>query len=188
VPQGLSATQASGGAVNLSWQPSTSSAAGTMRYRVFRDGVAIGSKQTATTYTDHPAAGNRTYQVRAIDAAGYKSALSPGVAVVVEAESSDASAPDTTAPSVPQGLTATALGYRRVALAWQPSTDDSGGTVRYRVIRNRRLVATVTGTSFTDRPRYAGTYSYKLRAVDAAGNRSALSKVVKGSAVKGAVD
>ncbi|CAN5689740.1 hypothetical protein BH23CHL7_BH23CHL7_13830 [soil metagenome] len=82
VPQGLTATAANNYVVTLSWQPSSSSASGTLRYRVFRNGVAIGTKQTATTFTDQRSKVNTfSYQVRAIDAAGRKSALSPPVTI-----------------------------------------------------------------------------------------------------------
>jgi hypothetical protein len=183
VPQGLTATPDDDGAVELTWQASTSNSTGTMRYRVFRNGSAIGSKQTARSYTDFPGVtGSVKYQVRAIDGAGRKSALSPFVTVQVE-DSVGASGPDTTAPSKPQGLTATALGDRRVGLSWSASTDDSGGPLVYRVFRNKRLVAKVSATSYTDRPAAAGTYKYRVKAVDAAGNRSSFSTAVWVNAV-----
>jgi D-alanyl-D-alanine carboxypeptidase len=94
---------------------------------------------------------------------------------------------DTTPPSVPQGLKGEPLGYRRVGLSWQPSTDDSGGTIRYRVLRDGKRIATVTATSYIDRPAVAGTYSYKVRAVDAAGNKSAFSVTIKVRARRGAL-
>jgi chitinase len=93
---------------------------------------------------------------------------------------------DTTPPTVPQGLTTESLGYRRVAISWQPSTDDGGGPIRYRLFRNGTRIATLRDdTSFVDRPAYAGTYRYKVRAVDAAGNKSTFSVVVRGYAIKG---
>ncbi|HVM31446.1 MAG TPA: peptidoglycan recognition family protein, partial [Candidatus Limnocylindrales bacterium] len=52
VPQGLVASAHDNFVIKLSWQPSSSSVAGTIRYRVFRNGSAIGTQQTALTYTD----------------------------------------------------------------------------------------------------------------------------------------
>ncbi|MDQ3938160.1 MAG: hypothetical protein M3253_05705 [Chloroflexota bacterium] len=94
---------------------------------------------------------------------------------------------DGTPPSVPHGLRAESLGYRRIALSWKPSTDDRAGTIRYRVFRNGVRIATVTTTSFVDRPATVGWYTYKLRAVDAAGNRSAFSPKISGRAVRGSL-
>ncbi|CAN5757925.1 hypothetical protein BH23CHL7_BH23CHL7_10040 [soil metagenome] len=82
VPQGLTAVPDNNFVIRLSWQPSTSSTAGPIRYRVWRDGVAIGTKQTALTYVDQRKKVNTfTYRVRAIDAAGLKSALSPPITI-----------------------------------------------------------------------------------------------------------
>ena len=92
---------------------------------------------------------------------------------------------DTTPPSVPQGLAAESLGYRRIALSWQASTDDSGGTIQYRLFRNGVRIKKTTSTEYIDRPDYAGWYTYKVRAVDAAGNKSAFSVKVQGRAIKG---
>jgi CubicO group peptidase (beta-lactamase class C family) len=81
VPTGLAGTAQANRVVKLAWNPSTDNAPGTVRYRVFRDGVAIGTQTTATSYSDQPTAGQHRYQVRAIDAAGNKSALSPPIYV-----------------------------------------------------------------------------------------------------------
>jgi hypothetical protein len=127
--------------------------------------------------------------------AGYQRALTGNLSMTagewrngatVSSGSSSFTAADTTPPSVPQGLTTESLGYRRIAISWQPSTDDSGGPIRYRLFRNGTRIAKLKDvTSFVDRPAYAGTYKYKVRAVDAAGNKSSFSVVVKGYAIKG---
>jgi len=79
---------------------------------------------------------------------------------------------DTTAPSVPAGLTATAS-TGQVNLAWTASTDNVGVT-GYKVFRAGVQVATVTGTSYSDTSVAAGTtYAYGVAAYDAAGNTSA---------------
>jgi len=92
---------------------------------------------------------------------------------------------DVTPPSVPSELAGVSLGYRRVGLSWRPSTDDRTGTIRYRLFRNGVRIAKLTDTSFVDRPASPGTYRYKVRAVDRAGNKSAFSPITKAYSVKG---
>ncbi|QNJ57749.1 minor tail protein [Gordonia phage Love] len=84
---------------------------------------------------------------------------------------------DVTAPTVPTGLTATpAVG--QIALSWTASTDDVG-VVGYRVYRDDTLIASPSGTSFTDTGRSATTsHSYQAAAVDAADNISARTTAV----------
>lgn len=85
---------------------------------------------------------------------------------------------DTTAPSVPTGLTIGAVTATTVPLTWTASTDAVGVT-GYRVRRGGTLVGSPTGTSFTDTGRAAATqYSYTVSAVDAAGNESAQTGAV----------
>ncbi len=84
---------------------------------------------------------------------------------------------DTTAPTVPTGLRATAKTATSVSLAWTAATDDVGVT-GYDVYRDGTKVgaAPVTGTTFTDTGLSASTaYGYTVRARDAAGNVSAAS-------------
>jgi acid phosphatase type 7 len=79
---------------------------------------------------------------------------------------------DSTAPSAPGNLTATAPSGTRVDLSWNASSDNVGVT-GYDVYRGGTLVASVPGTSYTDTTVSAGTsYSYTVRARDAAGNLS----------------
>src|SRR6266542_420344 len=62
-------------------------------------------------------------------------------------------------------------------LAWNASTDNVGVT-GYEVLRDTTVVATVTGTSATVSQSCATTATYRVRARDAAGNRSGLSNQV----------
>lgn len=91
---------------------------------------------------------------------------------------------DVTPPSAPQGLSGESRPYRNIALRWQPSTDDREGTIRYRILRDGVRIATVTATEFSDRPA-AGWHSYRVRAVDAAGNASKFSTKIEVKAIKG---
>src|SRR5581483_3426608 len=106
---------------------------------------------------------------------------------------------DTTAPTVPGGVTATAVGARQVNLIWTASTDASG-VAGYTVLRNGLVIGTATGTAFSDTTATKNTaYTYTVEAYDAAGNRSSPSTgaaattpavstiVVRGSATTAAV-
>ncbi|MGW0535079.1 glycoside hydrolase family 6 protein [Streptomyces sp. NPDC003032] len=84
---------------------------------------------------------------------------------------------DTTAPSAPTGLKATAKTASSVSLAWTASTDNVGVS-GYDVYRDGAKVAAspVSGTTYTDTGLSTSTaYSYTVRARDAAGNTSASS-------------
>ena len=84
---------------------------------------------------------------------------------------------DTTAPSMPTALDATAVGSSRVDLTWTGSTDAVGVT-RYTIKRDGVTIADVSAlaTTFSDRSVAASTtYSYTVTASDAAGNTSAAS-------------
>ncbi len=78
---------------------------------------------------------------------------------------------DHTAPTKPTSLTVDANGGN-AALSWAASTDGSGGTITYEVLRNDRVIATTTSRTYTDT---SATFpaTYFVRAMDQSGNRSA---------------
>jgi hypothetical protein len=85
---------------------------------------------------------------------------------------------DTTAPSVPTALRATASNATTVALTWTASTDNVAVT-GYQIFRGGTQVGTSTTTAYTDSALTASTaYSYTVKATDAAGNVSAASSAV----------
>ncbi|PZR62030.1 MAG: hypothetical protein DLM71_07380 [Chloroflexi bacterium] len=87
------------------------------------------------------------------------------------------SSTDTSPPSVPSGLTATASSPTAVDLSWSASTDNVAVT-GYEIDRDGQPIATVVGTALTytdTTARAATTYSYTVRARDAARNWSAFS-------------
>lgn len=92
--------------------------------------------------------------------------------------------PDTAPPSVPGGVNATATSYSQITVTWTAATDNVGVTA-YRVFRcsggactPAAQIATATTTSFADTGLSAATsYTYAVRAVDAANNVSGLSAV-----------
>ena len=84
---------------------------------------------------------------------------------------------DTTAPSIPSGLIATALSSSQIYLSWSASTDNVGVTGYY-VYRGVTRVASVSSTSYQDANLSSSTtYSYTVAAYDAAGNTSEQSAV-----------
>jgi len=96
---------------------------------------------------------------------------------------------DTAAPSVPGGFRA-AGAKRTINLAWSGSTDTGGsGLAGYEVFRAPTavgpfvLLATTTSTAYADSGIARGrSYSYYVRAYDAAGNRSANSAIATATA------
>ncbi|USX55072.1 proprotein convertase P-domain-containing protein [Lentzea sp. HUAS12] len=82
---------------------------------------------------------------------------------------------DTTAPTTPGTLRSTGVSASSASLTWDASTDNVGVTA-YEVLNGTAVATTVTGTTATVTGLTADTaYTFAVRAVDAAGNRSAPS-------------
>ncbi len=82
---------------------------------------------------------------------------------------------DTTPPTAPTNLTATAISSMRIDLSWTASTDNVG-VAHYKVFRGSSVVAQPTGTSWSDMGLSPATlYQYHVTAVDAASNESGSS-------------
>ncbi len=132
---------------------------------VLVDGALVGTA-TAAPYTVEWTATSGAYVLTAVarDAAGNETTSAP-VPVTVQA------APDTVAPSQVTGLVASDVGTTEVTLTWEAATDDTGVT-GYVVSRNgTALPGAVTGLTTTDTGLAPGTtYTYSVRATDAAGN------------------
>ena len=80
--------------------------------------------------------------------------------------------PDTQPPTAPTNLTAQAVSSSQINLAWTGSTDNAG-VAGYDIYRDNTKVATVTTTSYGDANLLPSTtYSYFVKALDAAGNIS----------------
>ena len=175
VPAGLNSPSKTSTSVSLSWNASTdnSGGSGVAGYDVYRNGSLVGSP-AATSYTSTGLSANTayTFTVRARDNAGNASAQSASISVTTSASS------DTTAPSVPTGLTSPSKTASSISLSWNAATDNSGGSgvAGYDVYRNGSLVGSPTSTSYTSTGLAANTaYSFTVRARDNAGNASAQS-------------
>src|SRR5882762_5737862 len=173
VPGGLTAAAASSSQINLSWSASSDNV-GVTGYRVYRAGTLLATLGAVTTYqnTGLTPSTSFSYTVQALDAAGNPSAQSASASATTQA------APDTTAPSVPGGLTAVAASSSQINLSWSASTDNVGVT-GYKVFRNGVQIATTSALTYTNTGLLpATTYSFAVAAFDAAGNSSAQSAAV----------
>ena len=180
VPTGLTATPVSSAQINLSWTASTDNV-GVTGYKVYRGGALVGSPAT-TSYSDTglTAATSYSYTLAACDAANNCSAQSNPVSATT------GSAPDTTAPTVPTGLSVTPVSSAQINLSWTASTDNVGVT-GYKVYRGGALVGSPATTSYSDTGLTAATsYSYTLAACDAANNCSAQSNPVSATTMPAA--
>ncbi|MGW1588370.1 glycosyl hydrolase family 18 protein [Streptomyces sp. NPDC002386] len=86
--------------------------------------------------------------------------------------------PGDAAPSAPGTPTASGITDTSVKIAWGAATDDKG-VKNYDVLRDGKVVSTVTATSYTDTGLTAGTdYSYTVRARDTADQTGPVSGAV----------
>ena len=94
---------------------------------------------------------------------------------------------DTTAPSVPTGLSAMPVSTSAINLSWNASTYNVG-VAGYRVYRDGAFLATTSQTNFADSGLTAATtYSYTVQAFDASLNYSAQSGSVSATTLSPAV-
>jgi chitodextrinase len=188
-PAGLTASAASATQVNLSWTASTDNVGVTGYLVERRQGAGstafaqIGTPTgTAFSNTGLSAGTVYNYRVRATDAAGYLSAYSSIVSSTTPSASGD-----TTPPTAPSGLRAGAGSTGQINLSWTASTDNVG-VAAYLVERRRgsgsfSQITTTPSTNFTDTGlSRRTTYSYRVRATDAAGNLSGYSNVASATA------
>ena len=183
-PSGLGATAISATQITLTWTASTDNV-GVTGYLIERCQGAgcttfaqIAAPGTGTTYSDTglTATTSYSYRVRATDAAGNLSPYSNTASATTQTV-------DTQPPTAPSGLGATAASASQINLTWTASTDNVGVT-GYLIERCQgagcttfaQIAAPGTGTTYSDTGLTASTsYSYRVRATDAAGNLSPYS-------------
>ena len=151
--------------------------------------VAQDSVIDVTAYVNAQAAGDGTVSFVLQETVGKYTTLvsSEGSANPprLEVTASGGGTGDTQAPSVPANLTATAVSSSQVNLGWSAATDNVGVT-GYALYRNNVFLKNVSGTSTSDTGLAASTtYSYSVRAQDAAGNSSASSATVTATTSSG---
>ncbi|UCG24713.1 MAG: hypothetical protein JSW55_01570, partial [Chloroflexota bacterium] len=75
--------------------------------------------------------------------------------------------PDTSPPTAPITVTATAVSDRQIDLSWEPATDPETGIVLYNVLRDGQHLETVKGWAYSDTGLVEQTeYSYEISAVN----------------------
>jgi chitodextrinase len=182
-PSNLTATAAGPVQINLSWTAATETGGTLTQYLIERctgspcNFLQVGTSATTTFNDNTGLLGSTTYsyRVRATDAANNFSAYS-------NSASATTAAPTFTAPS---NLTATAAGSTQINLSWTAATETGGTLTQYLIERcqgsgcsNFAQVATSATTAFNDTGLLAGTtYSYRVRASDAANNVGPYSNV-----------
>src|SRR2546430_5974900 len=141
------------------------------------DDANLGAEDTSAPYSvswNTTTTGNGSHTLTAVarDLLGVQYTSDP---VTVTVANSAPPPTDTTPPSVPTGLRASAVSSSQINLSWAASSDNVG--VRgYRVYRGGTQIATTSATFYTDTGLSPSTtYSYAVAAFDAAGNLSAQS-------------
>ncbi|MDD3083413.1 MAG: Ig-like domain-containing protein [Candidatus ainarchaeum sp.] len=89
---------------------------------------------------------------------------------------------DGTSPAPPTGLSVS-NGNKEVTVSWNaPTADNLSGNKEYEVYKNGDLYATTTSTSKTVTGLTNGTnYSFKIKTIDNAGNKSSFSSTISGT-------
>lgn len=173
VPTNLAASGTTQTTTNLSWTASTDNV-GVTGYDIYQGATLLGTT-AGTSYAVSGLTASTTYSftVRAKDAAGNISAASSALSVTTLAPVAD-----TTAPTVPTNLVASGTTASATNLSWTASTDNVGVT-GYDVYQGATLLGTTATTSYAVTGLTAATtYSFSVRAKDAAGNVSAASNTV----------
>ncbi|MDB5170385.1 MAG: Ricin-type beta-trefoil lectin domain-like, partial [Candidatus Saccharibacteria bacterium] len=167
VPNNVHTTSVLDTSISLAWNTSTDDVAVT-GYKIYRNSSLVGTtSSTAFTDTGLLPVTDYAYTVHSYDAANNTSAASTSL--------DTQTAYDTTNPSVPANLVASARTDTSITLGWDLSTDNVAVT-GYDVYRGATLIATTASTGYTDSGLGVDTaYTYKVRAHDASGNNSAQS-------------
>lgn len=170
-PAGLAASDTTTTSVRLSWNASTDNV-GVIGYVVYR-GVDSITTVAATQYIVTGLTPSTTYSfsVRAKDAAGNKSVS--GTAINVKTKAT----PDIINPTSPGNLSASNITVTSVRISWSASTDNVGVT-GYILYKGSDSLTTVNALEYTFTGLIPATsYTFSIRARDAAGNKSSASAI-----------
>lgn len=106
---------------------------------------------------------------------------------VIDVDFGGGNSGDTTAPTAPSGLAVAAVTSTTATLGWNASSDNVGLT-GYRIYHGGNLVGSVSGSTriYTVTGLSPNTsYTFTVRAIDAAGNESAVSNTVQATTASG---
>jgi fibronectin type 3 domain-containing protein len=183
-PASLTATPGAG-QISLSWSDSVGATSYHLKRALISGGPYEGVACTTTTaYTDVAVVNGTTYYY--VVSAAYSAGPNAGGESADSSEASAIPQADIQPPTVPSNLTATGVSGVQINLSWTASTDNAG-VASYLVERCQGTgcstfaqMGTTPGTTTT----YSDTglspntsYSYRVRATDAAGNLSSYSNV-----------
>jgi hypothetical protein len=184
-PSSLGVTSTTATSVALSWTGSSDSGGSTLAgYKVYRvkgsgANLPVGTVNSSTTaFTDAALEPNTgyTYTIVAFDNAQNHSSASNSVNPTTSSSSGDS-----TAPTVPTGLTVSLTSRNSVFVRWTGSIDTGGSGLRgYKVYRGTTLIsgsnpiAALAESGLS----YNTTYAYKVEAVDFNSNVSAQTSAV----------
>ena len=165
-PVGLAVSNLGAASLTLKWAPATGGVGGITGYDVYQNGALVGSP-AKTVFALAGLAPLTSYSLTVVarDAAGNHSESSAPLVAMTLA--------DTSKPSVPAGLSSSAVTDASFVLNWTSSTDNVGVS-GYEVLQDGVLIGSTSGLSYTVGALLpAKTYAMQVRARDAAGNLSA---------------
>lgn len=175
VPGGLCAVSATYTSIALKWEPSSDNI-GLKGYEIYCNDAKKGS-DTIEYYTCKglEPGHDYTFYVRAYDIAGNYSAQSNKIRF--------STLPDTSPPSVPEGLKATASAETEIKLAWSPSSDNVK-VKTYEIYCDGVKKGKISKPEYTCKGLAPGqSYTFTVKALDSTGNSSAASRPLKAATV-----
>ncbi|MDQ2085047.1 fibronectin type III domain-containing protein [Herbivorax sp. ANBcel31] len=171
-PKDVSVADITATSVTLNWSESQDNI-GVLEYEVFRDGVRIGVTDSLT-YKDNTLEpmGEYTYVVRAKDFSWNVSQPSKSITVSTYI--------DDEPPTTPKELRVASQTGSSITLTWDASVDNVG-VKGYEIYRDDEYIGTSKTLQYKDEKLLAGTsYTYSVKAFDAAGNYSDKSSEIIG--------
>ena len=177
VPGVISFSLVTASTLRLAFASSTD-AVGVSGYRIYRDGIQVGTS-TFASFNDLGLVASTTYAytVSAYDAANNISVRNATTSTTTTV------ATDTTAPTTPGAISFSSVSSTTITLRWASSTD-AVGVSGYKVYRGGTQIATATVALYTNTGLTASTsYSYNIAGYDAAGNVSTRNATTSTSTV-----
>ncbi|MFG2823027.1 glycosyl hydrolase family 18 protein [Kitasatospora sp. NPDC048365] len=179
VPGNLQASLVGANGASLTWTASTDNVA-VAGYDVYDGATKVGSSATNSLSLTGLAVGTHTFTVVAYDSSSNRSAASNGAQLTVPQPPVD-----NQPPTVPGTPSVTGTSSSSISLSWTASTDNVG-VVAYDVYNGSTIAKTVTTNAATVDGLAADTsYTFTVKARDAAGNTSGASGPVTGKTQKG---